>query len=337
MQDKTLNWGILSTANIGKKAVVPAIRASSNGALMAVASRDEARAREFARQTQIPEALGDYQALLDHDAVQVVYNPLPNSLHKEWTIRAAETGKHVLCEKPLGLGAGECREMAAAAHANGVKLMEAFMYRFHPRTERVLKMIRDGSIGEIQQIRSSFTFPLDREEDIRWDPELGGGSLMDVGCYCVNISRALAGAEPVEVLAMANFRESGVDEQMAGSLRFENELLAHFDCALNMERTQVYQVKGTEGHLRILEAFVPESEVLDIEQFDLGNNLSRITVESDDQYRRMVEHFGDCILNDRPVALSPEDAALNMAAIEALYESARKNGTPVKVRTPSQA
>jgi len=332
MSDLKVGWGVLSTTNIGKKAVNPAIQASSNGELVAVASREEERARAFAQETGVATAYGSYQALLEDDRIEAIYNPLPNSLHKEWTIRAVERGKHVLCEKPLALNAAECGEMAAAASANGVKLMEAFMYRFHPRTERVLEMVRDGALGKLTQIRSSFTFLLTREDNIRWDAALGGGALMDVGCYCVNVSRTMAGREPAEVRAMANFRSPGVDAQMAGSLRFEDGLLAHFDCALTMERTEVYHLMGTEGHLRVQNAFLPGTDDAAIERFDLENNLTTLTVPGADEYRLMVEHFADCVLTDRPVRYGAEEAALNMRVIEALYESARKDGAEVRVR-----
>lgn len=332
MPQAELRWGVLSTANIARKAVNPAIHASANGRLVAVASRDEERARAFAEDQGIPRAYGSYEALLEDEEVDAVYVPLPNSLHKEWTIRAAQAGKHVLCEKPLALDATQCREMAEVASSNDVKLMEAFMYRFHPQTQRFLEMVREEAVGTLQQIRSSFTFLLDREKDIRWDAGLGGGALMDVGCYCVNLSRTLAGREPVEVRAMANFRPAGVDEQMAGSLRFEGGLLAHFDCALTMERTQAYQVVGTEGHMRVMEAFVPGTEDTSIEQFDVQNNLTRVSVPGADQYRLMVEHFGDCALQDRPVRYPPEDAARNMEVIQALYASARRDGEVVAVR-----
>ncbi|NNM06679.1 MAG: Gfo/Idh/MocA family oxidoreductase [Gemmatimonadetes bacterium] len=331
MTDRKLSWGVISTAKIGQRAVNPAIQASSNGELLAVASRDAGKARAFAEEAGIPTSYGSYQALLDDPSIDAVYNPLPNSLHREWTIRAVEQGKHILCEKPLALDAAECREMEAAAAANGVKLMEAFMYRFHPRTERVLEMVREGEVGDIRQIRSSFTFPLDRPDDIRWDRELGGGALMDVGCYCINVSRTLARREPVEVRAMANFRDGGVDQQMAGSLRFEDGLLAHFDCALTMDRTEVYHLLGTDGHIRILDAFVPGTEDVVIERFDAEDNLTPISVPGGDEYRLMVEHFADAVLNDGPLRYSPEEAALNMKVIEALYESARNEGEVVAV------
>jgi predicted dehydrogenase len=331
MSDRKIRWGVISTSNIGRVAVNPAIQASNNGELLAVASREEGAAKEFAHKGGIPDFYGSYEALLDDERIEAVYNPLPNSLHKEWTIKAAEKGKHILCEKPLALDAEECREMEAAAAANGVKLLEAFMYRFHPRTEKIAEMVQGGAIGPITQIRSSFTFKLTRPEDIRWDPHLGGGALMDVGCYCVNVSRTMAGREPVEVRAMANFRDSGVDEQMAGTLRFEDGLLAHFDCALTMDRTEVYHVHGTEGHIRAQSAFLPGTDDVFIEWFDLEHNLRKVTVDGVDEYQLMVEHFADCVLNDRPVRFSGEEAALNMRVIEALYESARKEGEIVAV------
>ena len=231
MSGRNVRWGVLSTANIGRAAVNPAIQASRNGELVAVASRDGGRAREFAEKWGIPEHHGSYAALLVDEEIDAVYNPLPNSLHLEWTVRAAEAGKHVLCEKPLALDERECREMAAAARSNGVLLLEAFMYRFHPRTERVVDMVRDGAIGQLKAIRSAFTFRLRSAENIRLDPDLGGGALMDVGCYCVNVSRPLAGGEPLAVQATARWANSGVDEQLMGTLLFDDDVMAHFDPA----------------------------------------------------------------------------------------------------------
>jgi predicted dehydrogenase len=331
MLERRLRWGVISTSNIGRRAVNPAIQASSNGELLAVASREEGRAREFAEEGSIPTFYGSYEDLLDDERVEAVYNPLPNRLHKEWTIKAAEKGKHILCEKPLAVDAVECLEMKAAATANGVKLLEAFMYRFHPRTEKVLEMVRGGAIGDLRQIRSSFTFLLTNPDNIRWDKDLGGGALMDVGCYCVNVSRTVAGKEPVEVRAMANFRSPGVDEQMAGTLRFEDGLLAHFDCALTMERTEVYHLLGSNGHIRVQDAFLPGTDDAVIEQFDIEDNLTKVTVEGADEYKLMVEHFADCVLKDRPLRYTAEEAALNMRVIEALYKSARRDGAEVTV------
>ncbi|MEJ2203187.1 MAG: Gfo/Idh/MocA family oxidoreductase [Gemmatimonadota bacterium] len=328
MPGRTLRWGTLSTANIGRAAVNPAIQASRNGELLAVASRDAARAEAFGEEWGIPVRYGSYEQLLADERVDAVYNPLPNSLHLEWTLRAAEAGKHVLCEKPLGLGETECREMAAAARANGVKLLEAFMYRFHPRTARVLEMVRNGQVGELRMIRSAFTFRLTRPGNIRLDPDLGGGALMDVGCYCVNVSRTMAGSEPTEVQARASWTETDVDGQLAGIMRFDNDILATFDCALTMERTEFYEVAGTDGVLHVPSAYLPGTgDVPVLEQRGRGEVVEH-GVEGADEYRLMVEHFADCVLDDRPLRYSAEEAALNMRVIEALYRSARAGGSP---------
>lgn len=321
--DRRVRWGVLSTANIGRAAVNPAIQASSNGTLVAVASRDADRAETFAAEHGIPQAYGSYEALLERDDIDAVYIPLPNSMHREWTIRAARAGKHVLCEKPLALDAAECDEMAAAADDAGVKLMEAFMYRFHPRTERVLEMLREGRIGRVGAVRSAFTFRLRSQENIRLDPDLGGGALMDVGCYCVNVSRTLVGEEPVEVQASAHWSDRGVDEFMAGMLRFPGGATAHFDCALTLERSEAYEVAGTDGQLRVASAFLPGTDDVEIVEARGRDGESVHPIAGDDEYRLMVEHFADCVLHDRQPRYGATEAAANMRVIEALYRSAR--------------
>ena len=181
MAEHKLRWGILSTANIGRAAVIPAIQSSKNGEVKAVASRDKQKGAEFAARLGIPRWFGSYEALLDDPDIDAVYNPLPNSLHHEWSIKAARAGKHVLCEKPLALNASQCLEMDAAAKESGVLLMEAFMYRFHPRTEAVIDLVRSGALGELRMIQSSFTFKVTRPDNIRLRPELGGGALNGCG------------------------------------------------------------------------------------------------------------------------------------------------------------
>jgi len=331
VSDTRVRWGVLSTANIGRAAVNPAIQASANGRLVAVASRDGERARAFARDAGIPRHHGSYEALLDDDEVDAVYIPLPNALHREWTIRAAQRGKHVLCEKPLALDPGECREMAAAAEDAGVLLMEAFMYRFHPRTERLLARVRAGAIGEVRSIRSTFTFRLTRPDNIRLDPHLGGGALMDVGCYCVNASRTVAGAEPVEAQAFANWTERGVDGELTGALRFESGLVAHFDCALTLERREVLEVAGTDGTLLVPSAFLPGTADAPLHELRGRAGESVETVAGADEYRLMVEHFGDAVLHGSPLRYGPDEAERNMRVMAALYRSARDGGRPVAV------
>jgi len=324
-----LRWGVISTANIGRIAVNPAIQASRNGELLAVASRDSQRAREFAGRSAIPRYHGSYEALLEDDGIDAIYNPLPNSLHREWSIRAAEQGKHVLCEKPLALDAAECREMEAAAAANGVTLMEAFMYRFHPRIDQVLKLVRRGAIGELRLIRSAFTFRLTRPDNIRLRPELGGGALMDVGCYCVNISRTVAAAEPVEVQAFARWAPTGVDQQLTGTLLFDKGVVAQLDCALDIERRETVEIVGTDGLIELSSAFLPGAADVQIREIHGREAPVLHTVPGADQYRLMVEHFADAALRNLPVRYPAAEAAANMRVIEALYRAARQNGTPL--------
>ena len=331
MAKDTLRWGVISTANIGRAAVNPSIQASSNGELVAVASRSDEAARAFAEEGEIPRHYSSYEALLGAEDIDAVYIPLPNNMHKEWSIRAAEAGKHVLCEKPLALDAAECEEMEAAAEEHGVKLMEAFMYRFHPRSQRVLEMVRDGVVGEPKTIRSAFTFRLNRPDNIRWMPELGGGALMDVGCYCVNVSRTIAGEEPAEVQATASRADTGVDDHLVGILRFPGGVVAHFDCALTMERCEFYEVAGTEAGLRVPAAFLPGTADALIEEHRGRGDAVVHTVDGIDEYRLMVEHFADCVLGDEQPRYSAAEAADNMRVIRALYESAARGGAPVEV------
>jgi xylose dehydrogenase (NAD/NADP) len=330
--DRKLRWGILSTAHIGRTAVIPAIQASSSSELVAVASRDVERAQAFANEVSAPRWHASYEALLDDPGVDALYIPLPNSLHREWTVRGTRAGKHVLCEKPLALSAAECREMHAAAETNGVKLMEAFMYRFHPRTERVVSMVRAGEIGELRVVRSAFTFRLARRDDIRLDAALGGGALMDVGCYCVNVSRTVVGAEPVEAQAVATWTPSGVDAELTGVLRFEDGAVAHFDCALTTARRELFEVAGTEGWLGVPSAFLPGTGDAHIHEHRGRHAESVHTVPGADEYRIMVERFALSVLDDGPVPYPPEDAARNMRVIEALYRSARASGAPRPVQ-----
>jgi xylose dehydrogenase (NAD/NADP) len=324
---EVVRWGVISTANIGRE-VIPAIQSSSNGMLAAVASREIDKARQFAAELNIPRAYGSYEELLADEDIDAVYNPLPNNLHMEWSVRAAEAGKHILCEKPLALNEHECREMEAAAQVYSVKLMEAFMYRFHPRTQRVIELCQSGALGKLRVIRSAFTFNLDRPDDIRWQSDLGGGALMDVGCYCVNISRTASGSTPVEAQAFARWTPGGVDEQLAGTIRFANGVIAQFDCAFTVERRDYVALASTQAWLELEDAFGPGNEVTHIRMVKDRQNETDELIPGTDQYRHMVEHFADCVLHDHPLMYPPAEAADNMRVIDALYRSARKGGIP---------
>jgi len=330
MTEERVRWGVISTANIGRRAVLPSIQRSRNGELLAVGSRDAGKAAALARELAIPRAYGSYEDLLADPAVEAVYIPLPNNMHCEWAIRAAEAGKHVLCEKPLALDAAECAAMEAAARDRGVTLMEAFMYRFHPQTERVGELIGQGVVGEPRLIRASFTFRVTSPANIRLQPDLGGGSLMDVGCYCVNVARTLFDAEPIEVQAYAIWAASGVDEQIIASLCFGGDRWAQFDCALTLARRETYQVVGADGVIDVPVAFLPGASDTQIHIRDVQG--ARVeTIAGADEYQLMVEHFADCVRGPVTPRYPAAEAAANMRAIAALYRSARNGGRPEPV------
>jgi predicted dehydrogenase len=325
-----MRWGVLSTARIARKTVIPAIGAAANAELVAIASRDGERSEKVGQEFGIPRRYGSYEALLSDAEVDAVYAPLPNALHGRWTIAAAEAGKHVLCEKPLAPTAAECERMRAAALSHGVGLMEGFMYRFHPRTERLIEMVRGGAVGAVHSIHSTFTFPLTRPADVRWSPDLGGGSLLDVGCYCVNVSRTLAGGEPLEAQAWQSTARCGVDERLHGSLRFAGGVVAQFDCGFTTDRRQWVEVAGSEASLVMASAFRPGAG--DREIFEhRGLETRRHAIDGDDEFRRMFEHFGDAVATGRPFRYGLDDAVANLRAIEALLASARCGGQPVAV------
>ena len=328
-----LRFGVISTANIGRNQVNPAIQSARNAELVAVASRDPERARDFAAKGSIPRCHGSYEALLDDPEIDAVYIPLPNSMHREWAIRAAEKRKHILCEKPLALTATECGQMQAAADSNGVILMEAFMYRFHPRTEKLLDLVTSGTVGKIRVIRSAFTFKLVRADNIRFFPELGGGALYDLGCYCVDASRRIAGAEAVEAQAFADWNDKGVDTQLTGTLRFANGVVAQFDCSFMMERREFVEAAGTDGAVTSASGtFVNSTDEVEILQYRGREPEIVHEVKGDNHYRLMVEHFADVVQGKAALRYGTPHSISNLAAIEALYQSARSGGRPVPVR-----
>lgn len=332
MVTPALTWGILSTANIGRKAVVPAIQAAPGNEILAVASRDEARARQYARELAIPKSYGSYETLLDDPAITAIYNPLPNSLHLPWTLRALEAGKHVLCEKPLGLTAAECIQMAEAAEAAGLVLMEAFMYRFHKRSQHLFELVHAGNIGTLRLIQSRFAFTVSNPNNIRLDADLGGGAIMDVGCYCVNVARTLARKQPVEVQAYASWGTSGVDETLAGTLRFEDGLIAQIDCALNQPRYEAVAAFGTEGFITVNSAFLPGTNDTTLELTTREGGSQTLSYSDQNQYQAMIEHFANCVVTHHSPLYTPFEAAENMAVIEALLASAREGSKTVFLR-----
>ncbi|MFW5713717.1 MAG: Gfo/Idh/MocA family protein [Brevefilum sp.] len=327
--EKTYRWGIISTANIGRKAMIPALQASPMAEVVAVASRDETHARRFADELNIPKAYGDYQDLLDDPEINAIYNPLPNHLHKPWSIKAAQSGKHILCEKPLALNAEECEEMYEAADTNNVLLMESFMYRHHPRIQAAVQMVRRGELGEIKTIESAFTFRLRDKNNIRYQPEMGGGALMDVGCYCLNLSRLMAGREPLSVQAQAEWSASGVDKQLVGLLDFGESLLAHFDCGFNQSRRQRAIIAGTEGFIVLRDVFLPGTKTTQIHVVRDGETEVH-NFDSVDEYQLIAEDFMRAAEKGE-THTPPSDAIANMRVIQSLLDSAKQGGKPIKL------
>lgn len=317
-----IRWGILSTANIGRR-VIPAIHASSNGEVTAVGSRSLAAAQAFAKEQNIPTAYGSYEELIADEGVDAIYISLPNRLHAEWSIKCAKAGKATLCEKPFASDAQEARTVVDVFGQAGVLLAEAFMYRFHPQQVKVKEIIAAGGIGDLHIISSSFTYPIHGEGNIRLSKALAGGGLMDIGCYCINLMRFITGEEPVSVTAAARIGQvTGVDEALAATLEFPSGVIGHFDCGLRSQRQQTYTVKGSEGMIVVPTAFTPDKVAGSCIQHWQGNSCAEHSIAAADHYQLMVEDFADALLNRREPRFSPMDAVRNMEVIDRILAQA---------------
>lgn len=320
-----IRWGVLGWARIARNEVIPAIGRSANGELQAVASRSEAKLAECRAALNPPALHRSYDDLVRDPAVDAIYNPLPNSLHKEWTINAAEQGKHVLCEKPIALNAAECREMIAACRANGVRLMEAFMYRYSARTARVVEILRSGALGEVKFIHSQFRFLLSRTGDVRREAALGGGSLYDVGCYPVNftglvidtITGSAPGAGPrPESVHTQRIDVAGVDELFSAVLRYPGDVVASLHSGFNAHPRILSEIVGTKGVLEIPITFLGQAGSITLTQ---GEQRTEIPIPESDRYRLQVEDFADAILTNRAPMLTLEETQRNIELLDRLY------------------
>jgi xylose dehydrogenase (NAD/NADP) len=341
--DQTVQWGILGCARIAATALIPGIKSSANGEILTVASRSLEKAKEYARKFDIPRAYGSYEALLDDPEIQAVCVPLPNSLHKEWTIKAAQKGKHVLCEKPIACCAADAQEMNEACRENGVLLMEAFAQRFHPQYQRAQELIQKGRIGRILRITAAMSRSLYPADDIRMNLSLCGGALMDLGCYCINTARYLVGAEPVSVFATQEIGSSGVDERTTGTLCFPGGEILQFDTNLYMEDMHFEQgctVYGEKRNIHIPQAF-SQVEILRFGQmveaalfttnYRIGSHQTEtVRIEAVHQWQLELEFFADRVLTQRPIELPGENGVANMRAIDAVVLSAQ-TGAPVEL------
>ena len=318
-----VRWGFLSTANINAKLLAGAA-GSDRLEVVAVASRDSARAESYAREHGIERAHGSYEALLEDPEVDGVYISLPNSMHVEWSIRALEAGKHVLCEKPLSRHPEEVERAFDAADEAGRLLMEAFMYRHNPQTTRLKELVDGGAIGRLRLIRAVFSFPLTDSPDVRLDPALDGGGLMDVGCYCVSGARLLAG-EPVQVYGEQIDAATGVDEVFAGAMRFAGGVLAELDCGLVLPMRDELEAIGEEGSIFVDDPWHCRKPVLEVRT---ERGVEEISLEPEDSYRLELENMSDAIRGRAEPLLGRDDALGQVRAIEALYRSAAR-GCPV--------
>ena len=320
-----VRWGILSTADINGL-VIPPLYESPESDLVAVASRTQERADAYAEEWGIARAHGSYEALLEDDEVEAVYISLPNGLHVEWSIRSLDAGKHVLVEKPFSRSAADVSRAFDAADRAGRLLMEAFMYRHHAQTRRLAELVRAGTVGEVRLVRATFSFTI-RDGDVRLEPELEGGALMDVGCYCVSGCRLVAG-EPVLASARQVVGPSGVDLRLAGTLVFPGEVLAQIDCAFDLPLRQGLEVVGADGSLVVASPWGCQEPGIDVRR---GDESERVEVEDVDRYRLQSDNFSRAIRGLEPPLLGRDDALAQARAIEALYASAERGGEPVEV------
>jgi len=319
-------WGIISTADINAK-LIPGAQASPRVDLIAVASRDQRRAEDYAKEWGIERAYGSYDALLADADVEAVYISLPNTMHCEWSIRALEAGKHVLCEKPMSRHPEEVEAAFDAADRAGRHLSEAFMYRHNPQTKRLRQLIEEGAVGDVRLIRSAFSYSLYDAGNIRLRTDVEGGSLMDVGCYCVSGSRVAAGKEPVSVFGQAWFGETGTDWVFNGSMRFADDVLATFDCGTAMPERDELEVIGSEGSLFLDDPWHCNVPVIEVRR---AGEVERIELTREDSYRLELENVSDAIDGRAALLLGRDDAVGQARTLEALHRSA-ESGEAVRL------
>lgn len=317
-----VRWGLVSTANINRR-LIPAIRASKRGELVAVASRSPNRAEEYAREWEIPQAFGNYREMLESGEIDAVYVGLPNHLHAEWSIRAMEQGLHVLCEKPFALTLHEVDAMFNTARAAGVVLAEAFMYRHHPQMKLVGKWVEDGRLGEITVVRGAFNFSMDDPENVRMIPEWGGGCLWDVGVYPLSFAQYIFGEPPAAVFGAQWVGETGVDETFVGQMRYTGNRFAQITSAFRSPFYTMAEVIGTKGRLWLDRPFVGVEGKSAVIFFSADGEPEELEVPEKELYLGEVEDMHAAILEGKPNYLSPTETRNHVRTVLALYESAR--------------
>ncbi len=325
MVDK-IRWGLLSTARINR-AVIPAIRASKRSELLAVGSRSVETGRLFAQKWDIPRVHGSYEGLLSDSEIDVIYIPLPNHLHTEWTIKAMQAGKHVLVEKPLALTTADVQSIRQASKATGRKVAEAFMYRHHPKTLKVQELLAAGAIGEVKYVQGDFIYILDRPDDIRWVPEYGGGSIWDVGCYPISFIRMVMGRMPATVHGYQVLAKSGVDLTFTGHMDFQGGILAHFYSSFGLPYDTRMEIVGTKGKITSLQPFLIRDARTPLILQQEKEGEQKITFPDTELYLGEVNDMEKAIMDGKEPRLSLVESEDIIAIILAFIESARKNET----------
>ena len=329
-----LNWGILGTADIGRGQVAPAIQQSRRGRVAAIASRDENKARDYATEIGIESVYRGYDALLADRDIDAVYIPLPNSLHAKWIVRSAEAGKAILCEKPLAMNAEEAARAIEICERQNVHLMEGFMYRFHPQTHRVQEVIESGEIGEVREVHAHLSVNIRRDADlsnIRFQPELGGGALLDMGCYSVSIARMCFGSEPERVTGLLRTDDTtGVDMSVAAMLEFRGGV-ALVGASFEADGNGAYKVVGSRGSIEVPRGIIPGLGTRAAEGLvivcDQDSNRREEVFEPVNQYRLMVDAFAEAVLNDKASPLALHESLNNMKVLDAIA-SVRHTSVP---------
>jgi predicted dehydrogenase len=320
-----IRWGILSTAKIGTEKVIPAMQQGEHCDVMAIASRDAQRAAEAAQRLGLAKSYGSYEELLADPEVDAIYNPLPNHLHVSWSIRALEAGKHVLCEKPIGLSAADGQQLVdAAARFPQLKLMEAFMYRHNLQWRRAKELATDGAIGELRTIQSFFSYFNDNPADIRNQADIGGGGLMDIGCYNISLSRFIFEGEPEAVVGDVEWDpQLKTDRLASGILKFKNGT-STFTCSTQLEPYQRVNIFGTKGRVEIEIPFNAPADRPCRMWLQREGQFEELDLPTCNQYTIQGDLFAQSVLKDRPVPTPITDAVANMKVIEAVIESAKR-------------
>ena len=324
MQNEPLRLGVLGAARIALGGIIPAANQTEKVEVAAVATRGGKKSREVRETAPEVDLLEDYDSLLETPDVEAVYIPLPNSMHVEWTLKAIEAGKHVLCEKPFALEAAEAERAIEAAEKSGLTLMEGFMFRLHPQTLRLRELLSEGAVGGVRQAVAEFGHRLDDPDDVRGIGSLGGGSLGDVGCYCVSALRLAFGSEPHRASVFARFDEEGADRELAGVLEFDSGL-GIVSCSISSARRERLEIVGEEGRISLDAPFRADKAGATMEITHSGETSTE-TFEAADPYRVELEEFASAIRERREPAVGFQEILGNARAIGALLDSAREDG-----------